>query len=120
MARATLTPKVLADLLVDPTPDAGSLDASPAAADTTNFNQFVSTGKDLLHVRNVNSGSTAHTVTVTSVPDQYGRTADMVYSVAAGAELLIPIPSIGYKQPNGMIYLQGDNAELKLTVYRNK
>jgi hypothetical protein len=54
------------------------------AADPANDEQFIMTGKELLLARNV--GASPHTITITSVPDQFGRPGDITAdSIAAGA-----------------------------------
>jgi hypothetical protein len=76
MARTTLTPIVL--------PGPWSTTAQPITftpADTTNNNQFLATGQEILLVRN--TGASAASFTVLSVPDSpYGRIGHLTQSVS--------------------------------------
>jgi hypothetical protein len=60
---------------------------SYVAADSVNGMMFVNDGKTLLHVKN--GDAAAKTVTITSVPDFYGRSGDLTISVAAGSEKIM-------------------------------
>ena len=81
-------------------------------------NSTPSTGKELLLVRNT-SGSTAYTVTVTSVADSLGRTRDMSLSVAADAYAMFgPFRQTGWKQTDGNIYFASTNNDIEFAVLR--
>ena len=88
------------------------------AADATNKQQFVSTGKELVIAKNSNSGSTARTVTINSTADERNRTADYTaVSIAAGATAIFgPFPQLGWVQPDGKIYLEASHAEILWAV----
>lgn len=55
-----------------------------SAVDAVNGNMFVNNGKCELRVKNGSGVSV--TVTVVSVPDEHGRSGDIVNPIAAGAE----------------------------------
>src|SRR5579859_4844793 len=55
-----------------------------AATDNVNGNAIANDGKVAILVKNPTGGSI--TVTISSVPDAYGRTGDIVQAIAAGAE----------------------------------
>jgi len=91
------------------------------AADASNFNNFPLTGREIVTVRN--SGASAYTITVHSVPDAEGR-LDMsitAFSIAAGAVVLLPqFPPAGYQQADGTLWLDGSNALLLFTIVRTE
>jgi len=97
---------------------AGAADVTFTAADAVNFNNFVSTGRELLLVNNP-SGS-AYTVTVHSVADPLGRTGDITtYSVGAGkTSMLGPFLQPGWLQSDGTVWVDASNAALLLAVVR--
>lgn len=89
------------------------------AADTSNFNQFLMTGAELLLARNSNAGSTAHTVTITSVTDDRGRAGTITAeSIAAGAAHAFGpfTKKLGWAQSNGYLYFQANHAEILFSV----
>lgn len=87
------------------------------AADTANDHQFVLTGTEIVLAHN--TGASPHTVTITSFADELGRvghiTAD---SIAAGAiHVYGPFhQSEGWRQSDGMLYLEADHAEIKFGI----
>lgn len=88
------------------------------AADASNFNEFVASGKDLVVAHN--TGGSPYTVTITSVADPFGRMGDVsAVSIAAGAYMVFgPLESTGWLQTNGKIYLQASNAAVKFGIVR--
>lgn len=95
----------------------GLLDKAFQAADPVNGNYFLSSGRDMLIVFNSDiSGSppaSSHSFGIKSVADQFGRFADVTYSVAPGATAVIIIPSSAiYTQPNGTILLSATDSRL--------
>lgn len=79
------------------------------AADVVNMNQFTAGADDLLIVRN--SDASAHTYTVTSAPDPYGRTKDITTeSIAAGEIRIVRLAQAGWMQPDGKVYIAANNA----------
>jgi hypothetical protein len=96
---------------------AGALDLVWTAADTVNNNEFPFTGRDILLVQNTDSAS--HNLTITSSPDEHGRTADVTsYAVAAGkiSAFSFRQGAAGWQQNDGHVYFAGDNALLKFAV----
>lgn len=95
-----------------------SLDFVWTAADNTNGNSFVSTGRELVLVQNTDSSG--HTVTVTSVPDQTNRSGDITaYAVAAGVFDALPyFAGTGWRQSDGTIHLSANSALIKFAVLR--
>ncbi len=88
------------------------------AADVANLNSFVANGNDLVIAEN--TGATPYTITITSAPDPYGRTADIATeSIAAGAiRIYGPFPLAGWQQSDGSIYLQASNVAVKFGVVK--
>lgn len=88
------------------------------AADVANKNSFVATGKEVLLARNSNTGSTAHTVSVTSVANRKNRTGDVnAVSIAAGATRMWSFRQLaGWVQSNGSIYLEANHNEILFAV----
>lgn len=86
------------------------------AADTVNLNEFVAGDNDLLVIHN--TGGVTYTVTVTSVADPFGRSGDLsAINITAGAYAVFgPMKLTGWKQTDGKIYLQANNAAVKLGV----
>lgn len=94
---------------------AGTMTLTETAADTVNKEQFVPSGDDLIIAHN--TGATARTITFTSVADDQKRTGDITtYSVAAGAIAAFRVKKPGWRQTDGMIYIEASNAELKWAV----
>lgn len=89
------------------------------AADVANKNSVALTGRELLLIRN-SSTTAARSVTITSVPDQYGRPGDIAaFSVPIGAMYVFgPVLHPGWMQPDGRLYFEADNAEIQFCVLR--
>ena len=86
------------------------------AADTTDKNQFVAAGNDLVIAHN--TGAASATVTITSTSDPYGRSGDIsAYSIAAGAYAILgPFKILGWQQSDGKIYLEASSTDVKFGV----
>lgn len=86
------------------------------AADTSNLNEFVASGRDLIVAHN--TGASTYTITVTSSADPYGRTKDVsAVNITAGAYMVFgPLELTGWQQSDGRIYLQANNAAVKFGV----
>ncbi len=86
------------------------------AAIVADKEQFVASGNDLLVIQNTDSS--AHTFTLTSVADAFGRTKDITAeSIAAGAIRIVgPLQQQGWMQSDGKIYLEADSALVKFGV----
>lgn len=95
---------------------ADAADLTLTACDATNFEQYASTGRELVFVQNTGAG--ARTITFTSAADELGRTGDIsTYSLAAGEFAIFgPFPVRGWRQSNGYQYLQASHAEVKVGV----
>ena len=91
------------------------------AGDATNNNAFISTGEEIVLARNV-STTAAHTITILSVPDPYGRPEDITnFSLAVGTVAVLgPFPSVGWMQSDGRIYLNPSNAAIEFIILRIK
>ena len=97
---------------------ADAADVAFDAGDEVNGNEVTLTGGEYLLVNN--SGGSAYTVTITAAPDTIGRTGSIsAYSVGAG-ELAIfgPFPQAGWKQDDGMLYVDVSNPALELAILR--
>ncbi len=97
-------------------PAVDSLDAVFTAADVANKNQFKPTGKELIIAWN--SGASPYTVTVTSAPDEKGRSGDITaYSLAAADIAVIgPLEIKGWRQTDGYVYWEASNVAVKFAV----
>ena len=82
-------------------------------------NSTTSTGKELLLARNT-SGSTAYTVTITSVADSLGRTRDMTLEIAASAYAMFgPFRQTGWMQTaDSKLYFASTNAAIEFAVLK--
>lgn len=90
---------------------AGSLVAAFVACDASNGNSFPVSGHEVLELRN--SGSSAYTVTISSAPDDEGRTGDITsYSIAAGADVAFSFlgSALGWQQSDGTVHFTANNA----------
>lgn len=116
MARTTLTKTEAPGGYPSLPLTADGIDVTMAAADATNKNQFISTGKELVLAQN--TGASAATVTVTSVADAYSRTGDIeTYSVDPDEiAVLGPFPVAGWKQSDGMVYLEASSTDIQFGV----
>lgn len=110
MARQTITPVSVSGKW--PT---AFITLTATAADATNFEKMPFTGREILVAVNTNSGSTARSVTVTSVASPItGRTGDITVSIPAGAYRMIgPLAVEGFRQSDGYLYFQATHAEVK-------
>lgn len=119
MARTT----IVAQALLGPYPSlpltADSADIVFANSDNANGNQVVSTGKEIVLVRN-NSGGAAGTVTITSTVDELNRTGHITaYSLANGdIAMLGPFSEKGWKQSDGYLYIDTSAATMQLKVVK--
>lgn len=86
------------------------------AADTTNFEQFTCTGRELLIIHN--TGGSAYTWTATSVDDRFGRSENITTeSIAAGAiRVWGPVAIEGWQQTDGNVFIQASNTAVKFGV----
>lgn len=98
-----------------PNPTAG-VAVTMTAADTVNKEQFALTGREVLIIQN--TGASAYTYTITSVADPYNRTGHITaQSIAAGAIHVIgPLGLEGWRQTDGNLYLEANNAAVKYGV----
>jgi hypothetical protein len=113
MPRTALTP--ITGVLTNPT---AGVTLTFTAADTSNGNKVALTGKELILVQN--SGASAYTVTVTSAPDSLGRTKDITAdSIPAGGFKVYGVPQVeGWRQTDGTLSLDANNAAIKFCVVR--
>ena len=89
-----------------------------ADADSTDFNRFVASGKDLVIA--FQAGVAERAVTIYSVADPYGRTGNLVDPLPAAAatfRMWGPFPCLGWRQVGAVyIYLDGAHAECQFGV----
>lgn len=98
MPRTSLTKTVLAGSY-----PGTSVTPTFSAADVTNGNQFVATGKEMLLVRNV--GATSRSITLNSASDAYAREADVTEAIAAGAyKVFGPFQLYGWAQESTLAF----------------
>jgi hypothetical protein len=92
------------------------LDAAFIAADATNGNYFVASGRDVLIV--YNSDVSGQTLTINSAPDASGRKADLIaYPIAAGGfmQMFISAASL-FTQTDGTVQLTASANTVKFLV----
>lgn len=89
------------------------------AAGSTGTDTFACTGRQILLAYN-SDGATPYTVTISSVEDEKGRSEDITtYSLAAGEYAVFGVGltnSPGWKQTNGTIIVDVENAAVKWAV----
>lgn len=97
---------------------ANSLDIAWANSDTANGNYFVSSGRDLLLVRN--GDAAPQTITIASKIDPYGRTGDITaYSLGIGETMAFWFGNIqGWDQGSGQIYINTSDNDMAIAVFR--
>jgi hypothetical protein len=89
------------------------------AASVADKNQYVAGNGDFIMARN--SGASPRTLTVTSVACPEGRTEDVVLTIPAGETWQTGIiPKTGFKQADGKVYIEADNAEVLIAVLRQR
>lgn len=95
---------------------ANEFKVTETAADVGNSNSFVHTGREIITLRV--TGAAARTLTITSTPDENGRTKDIdTYSVGVGElHAIPPLKSQGWVQPDGKVHLAGSHAELVIGI----
>lgn len=88
------------------------------AAGSTDTDTFACTGRQILLA--FNSGGSPYTITITSVDDSFGRSEDITaYSLAAGDYAVFGVGltnQAGWKQTNGTIIVDVENAAVKWAV----
>ena len=118
MARVALTPVVAKG----PFPgalSAGDLKLTETAGDASVFNSWVPNGREILVAHNTDSGG--HHITLHSVADAQGRTGDITsYALGAGEVHVFSFfgSLLGWLQNDGSIYVDVDDATVKLAVLR--
>lgn len=87
------------------------------AADAVNQNCFIAGGNDLVIAKNPDTS--AHTVTINSVADQYGRTKDIdSYSIPAGeTHVFGPFSRHGWES-DGQILLEANSNQIKFAILK--
>jgi hypothetical protein len=92
----------------------GLLDKAFQASDPVNGNYFVASGRDMLIVWNSGGSPPApQTFEIISAPDQFGRYANIIYTVAPGGfECVIITSQAIYTQANGQIQLVSSSANI--------
>jgi hypothetical protein len=91
----------------------GAQDFTWTAADASNGNQFASTGKEILLVRNVNAASppVSRKVTLFHVKGK------IEYTLGAGEfSSFGQIQTSGWKQTDNYVYVTGEHADIQLAV----
>ena len=87
-------------------------------ADPVEKEEVVSSGADLLIVRNI--GASSHTIKIVSVEDPYGRIGDIQEVIEAGeVHIFGPIKTKGWRLPNGKLSFSADSEEIKWGVISN-
>lgn len=95
-------------------------DVTYAAADVSNGNAFVHTGREVIIVRNGHA-TLPQTVTVKAAPDRFGRTGlDIaVYSIVAGKTAFFgPFPIEGWRQTDGKLWLDASTVDILFGIMR--
>jgi hypothetical protein len=110
MPRTTVTPTSISG---GSSVGVGFVEFTWTAADASNGNQFVSTGKEFLIARNVNADSPLLDRIVTVL-----KTNGQIEYTLSGGEYLVAgqIPTSGYRQADNYIYLDGSHADIEFAV----
>ena len=118
MGRTTLTRTTPLGPYPTLQPAADALDLLLTAADVANNNQILLDGPMIIVAHN--SGASARTLTLTSAVDSQNRTGDIsAYSIGAGEVACFKLDQVGgWKQTDGYLYLQANNAEVKIGAIR--
>lgn len=97
---------------------AEAADLTWEAGDATDLNSYVSTGRELVLVRN--DDAAAQTVTIHSVADSFNREGDIAaYSVGVGEYAMFgPIPVEGWRQSDGTVHIDPSAATLMFAIVR--
>lgn len=98
--------------------DANVADLTFFAADPTN-KESVTYAESVLIIA-WNSGASTRTVTITS-KKYHGRTGDIsAYSLEAGDHAVFgPFPASGWRQDDGKLYFEANNAEVKFALLKH-
>ena len=115
MTRVTLTPTVPLGALGSAY-TANAADLPMTAADASNKEQAAHSGKLLIIAHNTGAG--AHTITITSVVDDLGRTGDISgYSLGAGEYAVFgPLELAGWVETDWKLHFEANHAEVKFGV----
>jgi hypothetical protein len=87
--------------------------------DATSGNSYPCTGGEILFFENTDVAP--HTVTISSTPDQLGRSDASLasYSIPAGGFALIQMSQlIGWQQSGQLVFLATSSASVKIAVLR--
>jgi hypothetical protein len=89
------------------------------AASVANKEQVALTGNELVIAHNTGAVD-AHTITISSVIDDMGRTGDVAaYSLAAGEYAVFgPFGTEGWRQSDAKLYFEANHAEVKFGVVK--
>ncbi|MBX9667291.1 MAG: hypothetical protein K2X93_06715 [Candidatus Obscuribacterales bacterium] len=89
------------------------------AADASNGNSFDFTPGIIIITRNVH-GSTSYTYTVASKADSLGRSGDLgPQTLTAGQVRILQLDGVeGFRQDDGKVYINGNNASIEFAVVR--
>lgn len=118
MARTELTVTDLVGPYPSLQPAANALDVTFAACDTVNGNYFDASGEDILLAWN-DGGADAYYFTITSVVDAKNRTGDITeYDVGIDEIAAFKLKNLGWRQTDGGIYVDGENASLKFAILK--
>ena len=80
-------------------------------------NDFLFTGREVLLIKSADAGP--QDVTIVSAPDAYGRTQDLVITVAAGEERAVALLARdGWMQSDGAVRLECTVATISYAVIR--
>ena len=64
-----------------------------------------------------NTGAGSNTPTIQSVADNLGREGDYAVALAAAAIRYYDLPREGFKQADGMVYIDVDSAEVEIAAF---
>lgn len=92
---------------------------APVAMDAANGNSFPMTGKEIILFQNTDVS--AHTITLTSVPDGLGRSGDIAtYNIPAGGFAAFDAQQVvGWIQTDGTMHISTSSALVFVAVLRH-
>lgn len=116
MARTTIVPQTLAGAYPVLPLSAGSADFAFTAVDDPTDRQAALTDSKTTVIAH-NTDSSAHTITITSVADQFNRTGDIAaYSIAAGKVAHFgPFKTVGWGH-SGQLWIDVSSPLIRLAV----
>jgi hypothetical protein len=97
---------------------ANDLDFTFAASDVANGNDYISSGREIILVQNINASP--QTFTINTAPDQLNRTNNITAFSLGASEFAVfwPGNAFGFIQSDGKVWLNGAHIDIKWAIIR--